>query len=282
MRTSPVICILVAACSAGAPATEAPVIASTPEAAPSVKLDAPASDAKVAATTLTPAPQPPAQPSDPKKRIPLAAAPPRPVVTVPGGPAPELALGETELLAVQRACKELCSTPPCTCDATRPLPHYLLFHALSRDGSASIHDWYVLQKIATGWVTLMVTEDHPGGETTQYPDNVCGARAEGPLPGDLGVVNVRLPDLNMDGRPDLLFECQYSYGAVDLRYCLSDKQYCVQIPLREVREGEVMLDLDVDFRDGWFIRKVRTDVRGEAQGNVSVDWVNTPDPSKSR
>src|SRR5690606_23596078 len=113
------------------------------------------------------------------------------------------------------------------------------------------------------------------------PHVACGVRGPDPLPEGLGLVGVRLPDLNLDGRPDLLFECRSEWRH-DVHYCLSDAASCTSIPMRYSRDHELGLDADLEVRDGWFIRTVRVDLWGDAKGNVKVEDVKTPDPAPGR
>jgi len=274
MRNSAILCLAWTTCSPVSPPAEAP------ESADPVAPGAPPATKPEAAQEPSPAP---AAPVDPGKLVPHASLTRPPVVDVPGPAAQDLGLGQGELAAIDATCKDLCDYPPCKCDATRPLPHFLLLRLAAGEPSP-MYSWFVLQKKPKGWVLLKDTENIPGGDEVATPDQVCAAPAKaGPLPADVGIIDVRLPDLNADGQPDLLFQCRSREGSHELNYCLSDKQYCKDFPLRTVVENDqVELDLDVEFKDGWFVRKVRTDVREMASGNVQVDWLRTPDPGPPR
>jgi hypothetical protein len=263
MRTSALV-LLLACCGPATP----------PIAAPQVEPVAPdgevATAAKQDAGTAAP-PQPPDVP---------AGEPVLNKLTVPGERAPNLAIGKTEQAAIDAACKKVCQGPSCACDAIRPMPHYMLLRRFTLTPSRH-YEWYVLQRKNDRWFTVEDLEFAPGGEDISRPRQVCGARGPDPLPEGLGVIGVRLPDLDLDGRPDLLFECRFG-GWHTVHYCLFERVQCASIAMRGTRDEELILDADLEFRDGWFIRTVRIDTWGEARGNVKVDGVRTPDPAPGR
>ncbi|MCY1065068.1 hypothetical protein OV090_09870 [Nannocystis sp. RBIL2] len=259
MRTSALVGLLLAACSPATPvaAPQAEPVAPAPEVAPA-KQDAP------------PAPTTPAGPPAPNK------------LTVPGDPAPNLAIGKDEQAAIDAACPKLCKTPQCKCDAARPMQQFLLVRRFDpTEAPERGYGWYVLQRTDRGWITVMDTETRPGGDDVARPHEACGLRGPDPLPAGLGLVGVRLPDLDLDGRPDLLFECRTEWRH-DVHYCTATNETCATIPMRFVNEGELYLDLDLEYRDGWFLRTVRVDRWKQARGNVRVDGVDKPDPAPGR
>lgn len=203
-------------------------------------------------------------------------------LTVPGDRAPNLALGKEEQAAIDGACKKLCKDPACTCDATRPMEQYMLLRQLKPiKSSERSYGWNVLQRTDKGWITLVDAEMLPGGDEVTRPHDACGLRGPDPLPEGLGLVGVRLPDLNLDGRPDLLFECRSGHRH-DMHYCLSDGEYCRTLAMRLTLDGELRHDVDLEFRDGWFLPTARVDRWDEFKGNIRVEGVDTPDPAPGR
>jgi hypothetical protein len=264
MRTSALL--LLACCGPATP----------PIAAPQVEPDTPVVEDAAAVKPDAGTPAAPSQPPDAPAGEPVLNK-----LTVPGEPAPNLAIGKAEQAAIDAACKQLCTRGPCECDVTRPMPQYMLLRQFRPNNLGDGYDWYVLQRTDKGWITLMDVEYLHGGEEHVHPHVACGAPGPGPVPEGRGLVGVRLPDLNLDGRPDLLFECRFDWRH-DVHYCLSDVQYCTAIGMRFINDGELYLDADLEFRDGWFIPTVRVDIWERLRGNVKVDGVRTPDPAPGR
>lgn len=217
---------------------------------------------------------------------PAAAEPGPPTPLIPASApakAPPRELAAAELAAVDATCIKACQDKPCKCDAIRPLADFLLVHLVEGQGVVT-HAWYVVQRVAKDYVLLTKTYEHTdAGVWSQHtePDSVCHTRVEnGPLPVDIGVVRVEHPDLNLDGRNDLLIECRSDGGDFrHLRYCLSSEQSCAEpVKLKEVWSGQVLIDVDVEFRNGWFVRTIRKDNMGSIKGNLRVNGVSTPDP----
>jgi hypothetical protein len=159
------------------------------------------------------------------------------------------------------------------------MPQYILLRRIRPAASGKRgYRWHVLQQTDKGWITLVDTETLQGGDDYVTPHVACSLQGPDPLPEGRGLVGVRLPDLNLDGRPDLLFECR-TETYHDMHYCLSSAQYCASHGMRYVKSGELLLDVDLEFRDGWFIRTARVDSWAEPPGNIKVDGVRTPDPA---
>jgi hypothetical protein len=295
MRHSVVLSIVLASCAPAKPAadpakpepaavTPTPeASAARPEAAANVETVAEAAKAPPPTPASSPPPSSPAS-SPPVVRttsVPLAELKQPSVATIAGKPGLDLEVGERERAAVATECKNLCSHASCQCDATRPLADYLLLRvapqvARGRDR----YSWFMMQRIQDKWTVLTVTEDHPGGDTSTFPDAVCTVLVvSGPLPPDLGVARVLRLDLNLDGREDVLVECRSDGGQHYLRWCVSDTEHCdEELALRRVFAGNVELDSDVEFRDGWFVRTIRVDASGRAERTRKVEGVRTPKP----
>ncbi len=231
-----------------------------------------------AATPTAASVEPVAAPAPSDSRPPIPPIP----ASAPATP-PPLELDAAELAAVDATCNKACQEKPCKCDAIRPLADFLLVHLVEGQGVVT-HAWYVVQRAGKDYVPLTKTYEHTdAGVWSQYtePDSICHTRVENsPLPVDIGVVRVEHPDLNLDGRDDLLIECRSDGGDFrQLRYCLSSEQSCAEpVKLREVWSGQILIDVDVEFRNGWFVRTIRKDNMGSIKGNLRVNGVSTPDP----
>ena len=267
MRASACIVLLLAGCGPATPPVAAPQVAPAPAA---VDVEA---ASKLDGGTPSPASPPPAAAGEPVLNK----------LTVPGERAPNLAIGKAEQAAIDAACKKLCTVPSCRCDAIRPLPEQMLLRQFDPSQTPERgYGWYVLQRTADGaWFTVVDLEYAPGGDDISRPHEACGVRGPDPLPEGLGLFGVRLPDLNLDGRPDLLFECRSEWRH-DVHYCLSDGASCTTLLMRVTLEGELRQDVDFEFRNGWFIPTVRVDQWKESKANIRVDGVRTPDPAPRR
>lgn len=213
------------------------------------------------------------------EKTPTEGVIPAPVPSV--AKSPPLELGAEELAAIAATCESTCAYKPCKCDGALPLAGFLLVHLFLPPED---HAWYVLQRQKNGYVLLTETEDYSDeGEVSQVtkPDRVCFApRVGAVLAAGVGVVRVEHPDLNLDGRPDLLLECSEDNGDDRyLRYCLSGEPFCEErLQLREAHGGVVRVDVDVEFLNGWFVRTVREERVGNSRGNLRVNGVKTADP----
>ena len=244
--------------------------------------EAPAPKAEASAPQAAPAPDV-VHPPDaaPAKSVVAFQSPAK----IPGELAPNLELGEAERAAVTATCKELGPIAPLQCDATRPLPDYLLVRLFGQAPSMTGYQWHVLKRIDGRWVRMELPLDsfEDGADAPRWPDIVCAVQTREPkLAPDQGVVRVMHPDLNLDGRDDLLIECRSPEGDHDLRYCLSNRNLCEErVWLRQFWDGKLAIDADVEFRDGWFVRTIRTDTRKQLKGgNLRVEGVTTPDPGR--
>lgn len=295
MRHSVMLASLLASCAPAKPAadpakSEPAAVTPTPEAGaarpePAANGEAVAEAAKAPPPTPTPSPTPSSPPSSPPvvrtTSVPLAELKQPSVATIAGQPGLDLEVGERERAAVAAECNSLCNRAPCQCDATRPLADYLLVRVAPQTVRASNrHSWFMMQRIQDKWTVLTVTEDHPGGDSSTFPDAVCTVLVKGgPLPPDLGVARVLRLDLNLDGREDVLVECRSDGGNHYLRWCVSDTEHCdEELTLRRSFAGSVDLDSDVEFRDGWFVRTIRVDVSGRVERTRKVWGVTTPKP----
>lgn len=232
-------------------------------------------------------------PEAPPKRDAEATAPQvpeAPVSSTSASPQSEpkaVPLTETERVAVETACKELNNTyKHVRCEATHRFEEFIVLRAFREVSEGHVASWYVLQSVDGKRTLLTSTETLRGGSDVTELDRVCATDAAGTeVPAGSGLLRAEIRDLDLDGRGDLLLECRkllsspFEQERRYLRYCESDRQVCEEeIMMRHVVEGEVELDVAVEFIDGWFVRTVRAAKSGRQYDNIKVTDKPIPDP----
>lgn len=223
--------------------------------------------------------EPAATAAEPK----LASTPaPPPVQT--NAAATDLALDEAEAAAVTAACKELDN--PVNCEASHRFDDFIVIRTFRQGGKGYRAAWYVLQRIEGKHRLLTSTETLRFGDENTEVDLLCWTyTAEARVSDGAGLLHAEVRDLDLDGRGDLLVECRKVSQVLRpeerqyMRYCLLDKQVCApEILMRHVVRGEVVLDVGVEFVNGWFIRTPRKAPQDMDLENLKVTGKDIPDP----
>ena len=220
----------------------------------------------------------------------MTAAEPKPASTPVAPPVQEsattagVALDESEAATVAAACKELENT--INCEASHRFDNFIVIRAFRKTAKGHLAAWYVLQRIEGKHRLLTSTETLRLGDENTEVDQLCWTDAsQERVPDGTGLLRAEQRDLDLDGRGDLLIECRKVSQVLRpeehqyTRYCLVDRQVCApEIAMRHVVRGEVMLDVGVEFVNGWFVRTARKSPQGMDLENIKVTAKDIPDP----
>lgn len=198
---------------------------------------------------------------------------------------------EAEGAAVAAACKEFDDQSRMKrCVATHHLGDFIIFEVLWAMADGYSLGWYGIQRHGSEYRLLQTAYDPPqGADTVWSPDELCGTDAlpdGGRRPGT-GIIRAEMRDLSLDGRDDLLVECRSDSTSENppptgtyLRYCLSSRQACDgPLWLKKVDLGRLLIDVDVQFVDGWIRRTVRVFESDGYKGDIQLSGAPPPKTS---